>query len=102
MENENQPNFYTEEDIKTLYGVSDFYINKHSKRMGCYCRNPRRFLKEEVIRFFKDKEIEKATFERELNKLFLKIRAEINLKYRRKKAGWRRHTYRRKNGYDRI
>jgi hypothetical protein len=58
-------NFYTEEDIITLYGVKINYINKHSKQMGVYCRNPRRFLKSEVDRFFKEKAIEGRLTEEE-------------------------------------
>ena len=36
-------------------------------------------------------EIEKATFKRELIKLFLEIREEIRVKHLRKKTGWRKH-----------
>jgi len=36
-------------------------------------------------------EIEKATWKRDLTKLFLEIREEVRIKFLRKKTGWRRH-----------
>jgi hypothetical protein len=36
-------------------------------------------------------EIEKATFKRDLNKLFLEIKEEVRIKFLRKKTGWRKH-----------
>ena len=49
---ENGKAYYTETELEERWGVNENFINKYTRQLGCYVRNPRLFHRGVADQFF--------------------------------------------------